>query len=185
MNKLWHLECPSLETPWKCIHVPKPVPNLCMSVYKLGNSLYTRATGLLFGHSLYTRATELLLGHSLYMTWVNYFGTPCAHPVQQAWALLVHDMGTILWYSLCTSCTTSLGIPCTWHGWVLLGYSLCTSCTTSLGTACTPQGYCLDTICTLEEYYLDTPGIHWSYYLDTPGIHWSYCLDTPRAKLAN
>ena len=79
---------------WKCTHVPKPVPNLCMSCVQAWTLLvhwsYCLDTPctleLLLGHSLYT--TQVLLGHTLYTratAWalfVHYTGT--------AWTLLVH-----------------------------------------------------------------------------------------------
>ena len=72
------------------VHVPKPVPNLCMSCVQAwallvhwSSCLDTSCTlELLLGHSLYT--TQVLLGHSLCTratAWALHrycLGTPCA-----------------------------------------------------------------------------------------------------------
>ena len=122
VSKLWHLECPSWETAWKCTHVPKPVPNLCMSCVQawallvhwsycldtpctlellLGHSLYT--TQVLLGHSLYTKATAwAFLVHYTGTAWIllaHYTGTTwvlLVHIQYNIWALLVHYRDTVL-----------------------------------------------------------------------------------------
>ena len=130
------------------VHVPKPVPNLCMSCVQawtllvhwsycldtpctlelLGHSFYT--TQVLLGHSLYTRATAwAFLVHYTGTTWIllaHYTGTTwvfLVHIQYNIWAFLVHYKDTVSVYSWHTI-ATCLGIPCQ-------------QTSTSLSTTCT------------------------------------------------
>jgi len=98
VSKLWHLEYPSLETAWKCAHVPKPVAQF---VHKPVPNLCTPC---------------VLLVH-----WSYCLATPCRLELQLAWALLVYYTVTA-WVLLVHICITSLGTFCVLNGtaWVLL-----------------------------------------------------------------
>ena len=114
------------------VHVPKPVPNLCMSCVQAWALLVHWSYCLdtpctLLGHSLYT--TQVLLGHSLYTAQVPLGYSLRTTQVVYTWVLLVHiqynDLGTLSTLGgYCFSTPGTLEL----HAWVFLANKLPLAC---------------------------------------------------------